>query len=183
MAARARRSKYSDLLENAGVKRWYSNVARGSRVTADVYLRRVGYFCASLKLTPTELASKNERKTRDLLMDFVSSMEKQGYAGSYIESIVKAVKAWLSHNYVEMKVRIKIKGARETPSLKEERVPTQEELKKIFLSGDKKARVASVLVAHSGLRLKTLGNYEGQEGLRIRDLPEISIEDDTVDLP
>jgi len=177
---RRRRSKYKDLLKNAGVKRWYSNVARGSRVTADVYLRRVGSFCAGLKLTPAELASMDERKSRDLLMDFVSSMEKRGYAGSYIESIVKAVKSWLSHNYVEMKGRIKIKGSRETPSLKEERVPTQEELKKIFLSGDRKARVASILVAHSGLRLKTLGNYEGDDGLRIRDLPEINVEGDSV---
>jgi hypothetical protein len=57
-------------------------------------------------------------------MDFVSSMEEGSYAGSYIESIVKAVKSWLSHNYVEIKGRIKIKGSRETPSLKEERVPT-----------------------------------------------------------
>ena len=122
----------------------------------------------------------DERKARDLLMDFVSSMEKRGYAGSYIESIVKAVKSWLSHNYVEIKGRIKIKGSRETPSLKEERVPTHEELQKIFLSGDKKARVASILVAHSGLRLKTLGNYEGDDGLRIRDLPEINVEGDSV---
>jgi len=60
-------------------------------------------------------------------------------------------------------------------------VPTRKELKKIFLSGDKKARVSSVLVAHSGLRLKTLGNYEGDDGLRIRDLPEINIEGDSVD--
>ncbi|MDH5771380.1 MAG: site-specific integrase, partial [Candidatus Bathyarchaeota archaeon] len=66
------------------------------------------------------------------------------------------------------------------PTLRDERVPTRKELKKIFLSGDKKARVASVLVAHSGLRIKTLGNYEGQDGLRIRDIPEMKVEDDSV---
>jgi hypothetical protein len=60
-------------------------------------------------------------------------------------------------------------------------VPTKDELKKIFLSGDKKARVASALVAHSGLRIKTLGNYQGDDGLRIRDVPEIEVEGDSVD--
>jgi len=73
-------------------------------------------------------------------------------------------------------VKIKIKGTKDTPSLKDERVPTKHELTRIFFSGDKKARVASAFVAHSGLRLETLGNYEGTDGLRIRDLPELSLD-------
>jgi hypothetical protein len=175
------RKKYENLLENPDVGRWYNNVARGSRVTADVYLRRVGRFCTKQGLTPAELARKDERELRDLLMDFVSSMEEKGYAGSYIESIVKAIRSWLSYNYIEIKGKIKIKGARKTPSLKNERVPTQKELKRIFLSGDKKARAASVLVAHCGLRIKTLGNYKGNDGLKVRDLPEMTIEDGKVE--
>jgi len=69
--------KYGKLLENPDVRRWYSNVARGSRVTADVYLRRVGGFCKEKGLTPADLAGKDERELRDLLMDFVSSMEEK----------------------------------------------------------------------------------------------------------
>jgi len=30
---------YASLLEDVDVRRWYGNVARGSRVTADVYYR------------------------------------------------------------------------------------------------------------------------------------------------
>ncbi len=107
-------------------------------------------------------------------MDYVSSKEKK-YSGSYVQSTVKVVKSWLSHNRVELKRRIKIKGAADTPSLKEERVPTREELRRILLSADKQARVASVLVAHSGLRLETLGDYRGIDGLRIRDLPGLKV--------
>jgi hypothetical protein len=175
------RRRYGRLLDDVEVRRWYENLARGSRVTADVYLRRLGAFCEGHGLTPRELASMDERELRDLLMDSVSAMEREGYAGSYIESVIKAVKSWLSHNYIEIKGRIKIKGARETPSLRDERVPTQEELRRIFLSGDKKARVACVLVAHSGLRIKTLGNYEGTDGLRVRDLPEMRIRGGSVE--
>jgi hypothetical protein len=35
------RAKYLHLLEDPEVKRWHQNVARGSRITADVYLRRL----------------------------------------------------------------------------------------------------------------------------------------------
>ena len=37
-----KRAKYAFLLEDVALRRWYENVARGSRVTADVYLRRLG---------------------------------------------------------------------------------------------------------------------------------------------
>jgi len=117
----------------------------------------------------------------NLMLDYVSFMERKEHAGSYIESALKAVKSWLSHNGKEVRRRIKIKGARDTPSLKDERVPTPDELKRIFLSGDKKARVACVIVAHTGSRIETLGNYKGNDGLRIKDLPEIEVHDDIVD--
>ena len=107
-------------------------------------------------------------------------MEKAGHAGSYTESVFKAIRSWLSHNGKDIRRKIKIRGAGDAPSLKDERVPTKEELKRIFLSGDKKTRVASVFVAHSGVRIEVLGNYKGQDGLRIADLPEIEIEADTV---
>lgn len=176
-----RKRKYAHLFEDADVTRWYDNTARGSRVTADVYLRRLGSFCDHHKITPKRLVKMNQKERFDLLLDFVSMMEKKGYAGSYIQSTLKAVKSWLAHNRIELKGKIKIRGTQDTPTLRDERVPTRKELKKIFLSGDKKARVATVMVAHSGLRIKTLGNYEGQDGLTIKDLPEMKVEGDSVD--
>jgi len=169
------KAKYKKLLGDPDVQRWYRNAARGSRVTADVYLRRLGGFCADHGMTPKELAAMGQRQLEDLLMDSVSELEGQGKAGSYIKSIVKAVKSWLSHNRRELKVKIKIRGADSTPTLREERVPTRNELLRILLSGDRKARAATALVAFAGLRLETLGNYEGTDGLRVRDLPEMRL--------
>ena len=179
---KVRKGKYVVLLEDGDVRRWYDNVARGSPATADVYLRRLGSFCQQFNKTPKALASLSDSNLYNLMLDYVSTMEKDDYAGSYIESTLKAVKSWLSHNGIEIKRKIKIKGARDTPSLKDERVPTRDELRRIPLSGDKKARVACVLVAHSGLRIKTLGNYRGEDGLRIKDLPEMMVEGDSVNL-
>ncbi len=35
---------YRALLEDENLKRWYQNTARDSKVTADVYLRRLGNY-------------------------------------------------------------------------------------------------------------------------------------------
>jgi len=176
-----RKKKYASLLREVDVRRWHDNVARGSTATADVYLRRLGSFSKHFNKTPKALASLSTGNLYNLMLDYVSIMEKSGYAGGYIESTLKAVKSWLSHNGIETKRKIKIKGARDTPSLRDEKVPTREELRRILLSGDKKARAASVLIAHSGLRPMSLGDYRGYDGLRVKDLPEMTITDGEVE--
>jgi len=181
MASNARRKGYASLFKDVSVKRWYDNVARGSSVTADVYLRRLGSFCLHFRKAPKDLLTLSESDLYSMMLDYVSFMEKSGKTGSYIKSALKAVKSWLTHNGKEVRRKIKIKGSEDTPSLKDERVPTNEELKRIFLSGDKKARITCTLIAHSGLRIETLGNYIGADGLRIRDLPEIKVQQELVD--
>jgi len=51
----------------------------------------------------------------NMLLDYVSFLEGNGCAGSYIEFALKAVKSWLAHNKIEVKRKIKIKGARDMP--------------------------------------------------------------------
>jgi integrase len=174
------KNKYLYLFDDPDVKRWYDNVSRGSQITADVYLRRLGSFCKVLKTNPKSLASLSELELYNLMLDHISSLEKAGFAGSYIEGIIKAVKSWLSHNGKEINRKIRIRGTRESPSLKDERVPTKGELKRVYLSSDKKTRVSCVLVSNSGVRIEVIGNYTGKDGLTIADLPELKIEKGTV---
>ena len=94
----AGRAKYASLLENVDVRRWYENVARGSRVTADVYLRRLEAFCQSFGRSPKDLLGMSEAELYNLLLDYISMMEREGYAVSYIKSALKAIKSWLAHN-------------------------------------------------------------------------------------
>ncbi|MGC8937243.1 MAG: hypothetical protein ACP5KV_07800, partial [Candidatus Methanomethylicaceae archaeon] len=164
------------MLEDRSVRRWYENIARGSKATADVYLRRLGNACERLKIAPSQLARMGEGDLYDLLLDYISLLEREGKAGSYIAAVVKALRSWLAHNGIRTSRKIKIRGATDSPTLRGERVPTQEELRRIFLSGDKKARAACALMAFSGLRIEVLGNYSGTDGLRIGDLPEMRIE-------
>ena len=175
------REKHRHLLSDPDVNRWFNNTARGSQVTAEVYLRRLGAFCEQHQLTPKTFLSKTDEEIYNIILDLVTEYEQKGNAGSYIHSIVKALKSWLSHNRRDLKGKIRIKGAQDSPTLKDERVPTIDELKKIVLSGDKKSRLASILVAHSGLRLETLGNHLGTDGLVVKDLPEIIISQDGIE--
>ena len=94
---------------------------------------------------------------------------------SYIHNTIKVIKSWLAHKGIELERRVKITGAYETPTLRDERVPTKDELRRVFLSASKQARVACALVAHGGLRLETIGNYRADDDLRIRDLPELEL--------
>jgi hypothetical protein len=59
-------------------------------------------------------------------------------------------------------------------------VPTKEELHRILLSATKQARVACILLGHSGLRPESIGDYRGQDGLTIRDLPELKVDDSKI---
>ena len=60
--------KHRHLLLDPTIKRWYDNLARGSEITADVYLRRLGSFCEQNQLTPATLIShpKTDRPNRDI---------------------------------------------------------------------------------------------------------------------
>jgi len=174
------KEKYASLKNNPEIKRWFLNMSRGSVITGEVYLRRLGQFCQINNTDPIAITKMTEKEITNMLMDTVSLLESQGKAGSFIAGIMKSVKSWLSFNGISIKQKIKVKGVDSTPSLKDEKIPSQEELKKIFLSGDKKSRVASSLMAFSGIRPEVLGSYNGSDGLKIMDFPELEIKDNEV---
>ncbi|MEM1613378.1 MAG: hypothetical protein QXP25_00525 [Thermoplasmatales archaeon] len=150
------------LFSDKEVERWYRNLARGSIITADVYLRRLSKFCEEVKLKPNEIAEMSDKEITDLLQDYVSEHEDK-FAGSYLVSIIKIVRSWLAHNGKD----IKIKGAEQSPTLKNERIPTQDELIKILNNATVQSRVTCSLMAFSGLRPEVIGNYEGKDGLKL----------------
>jgi integrase len=102
-------------------------------------------------------------------------MEGQNHAGSYTASGVKAVKSWLSHNGIELKRKIKIKGAGDAPTLKEKGTLAQDRLRTLFLNSPPEARCVEALIAQSGLRPEVIGNYDGSDGLRVGDIMEMKV--------
>ncbi len=170
-------TKKKAILSDKDVRRWYENLARGSPNTAEVYLRRLSLFCEQNKTTPREVLKLARKRLEDAVQDHVARMEKEGKAPGYILGMLKSVKSWLAHNEVELKRGIKVRNADSTPTLREERVPTREELKAILAYGDDRVRACVGLISQAGLRLETLGDESGTDGLTISDLPEVAVKE------
>src|SRR5215472_6917282 len=61
------RSKYRLLLDDEGFSAWIQNVSRGSKVNAEVSLRRIGRICQLFQLTQRDLAKMNRGEAGDFL--------------------------------------------------------------------------------------------------------------------
>ncbi|MEO9306697.1 MAG: site-specific integrase [Nitrososphaera sp.] len=173
-----KQTKKAQLLADPDVKRWYDNTARGSKITAEMRLRRLSHFCELHRTTPMQLVelAKDLRAITDLIQDHITMMEEKRKAPGYIESIVTAIKSWLRHFDIEIRRRIKIDGADSTPTLANEKVPEGKELAEIFDRSSLRAAVEISLIAKAGLRPQVLGNHDGTDGLVLGDIPDIVIE-------
>jgi len=178
-AKQTTQTKKSKLLSNPDIKRWHDNLARSSKNTAEVRLRRLSHFCEIHQMTPMELAElgmKDLRAVTDLLHDHISWMEEQENAPQYIKSTMTAAKSWLSHFDVRITRRLKIANVDSTPTLENERVPDATEMAETFSRCDLFTGAAISLISKSGLRPETLGDVDGTDGLMIKDLPDIVIQ-------
>lgn len=175
-----KQTKNGQLLANPDVKRWFDNMTRGSPLTAEMRLRRLSYFCEVHKIAPmglVDLATRDLRAVTDLIQDHITWMEEQNKSAGYIESTVTAIKSWLRHFDIEIKRRIKINNTDSTPTLEHERVPDQKEISEIFNRSSLRTATEISLIAKAGLRPQVLGNHDGTDGLVIKDISDIVVED------
>jgi hypothetical protein len=161
------------IAESDDRRRWHRNVAQGSRATADVYVRRLAAFCRLMKVTPEALARMGDKPLRDLVMDFVEVEARAKHAGSYIHSTVKAVNSWRKHNGRLAVIGVNIKGRESTPTLVDEVAPSPLQVRAVLARAPLRDRVTCALMAYSGVRPEVVGNYLGDDGLTLGDLPEL----------
>src|SRR5271163_5149860 len=88
------RSKYRRLLEDEGFSAWIENVSRGSKVNAEVSLRRIGHICNLFQITQRDLANMSKGEAGDFLFRMVSRLEKEGKRSSSIAGYMKTLKGW-----------------------------------------------------------------------------------------
>jgi len=176
-----RRSRYEKLLGDEQVRRWHRNLARGSPITAEVALRRLGKLCELFETSPRgllELARRDLMGFQDSLEDLVAGLEEKGKSPGYIQGFLKTVKSWLKYNNITLTRRIKIRNSTATPTIENEQVPSQEELARIIRVSPPRVRVMVALMAFAGLRPQSIGNHDGSDGLMLKDLPELKIDGD-----
>jgi len=172
-------TKREAMLADDKIKSWYDNLAQGSPITADVRLRRLSIFCESNSLKPrtvVQLAKRKPLAFRDMLRKYVARLQQDNKAPGYIVGILKSVRSWLRDNEVSMTRDVKVANAEATPTIEDEGVPNKDELRNIFMSGNPRANSIIVLMAEAGLRPQSLGDESSMDGLRVRDMPELKIE-------
>ena len=159
-------------------RRWYANVAQGSRATADVYARRLAAFCRRMKTEPEALVEMEDKPFRDLVLDFVTVETGLHRTGSYIHSTVKAVNSWRKHHGRPSVSGVNIRGRDAAPTLSEEVAPSPAQVRSVLARAPLRNRVICSLMAYSGVRPEVVGNYLGDDGLTLGDLPELDLSGD-----
>jgi hypothetical protein len=127
-----------------------------------------------------ENAFKNRRAVEDQLEDFVMELHRKGHSPGYISNYIKSVKSWLDFNEIRLVRKIRVGNLQATPTVEDEQVPTQEELRLLFSYAGERAKVSIAFMAFSGIRPQVLGNADGTDGLRLKHLPELYIEGEAV---
>src|SRR5919199_1520743 len=82
----------------------------------------------------------------------------------------------MDHWQCSLLEKLRIANIDSTPTLENERVPIATEMAETFSRCDLFAGTAISLISKSGLRPETLGNYNGTDGLTMKDLPDIVIQ-------
>jgi len=181
--SKKRSSKYVAFEKDPTFVRWRTNLARGSPITAEVTVRRLGRVCELLDTTSQgmlEKVGKDLKGFQDSLEDLVTRLESEHKAPGYILGLLKAVKSWLRYNDIKLTRRIKVSNPTATPTIEDEQIPSHEELSRIFRASNPRVRTAEVLMAFADLRPESIGNHDGSDGLKLKDLPELRTRDGKV---
>ena len=67
------KDKYGYLLKDKDVERWKHSVDSGSKITGDVYLRRLGSFCIDMGKTPQHLLKLKDMAIANIIEEYINS--------------------------------------------------------------------------------------------------------------
>ncbi|MDG6950156.1 MAG: hypothetical protein JRM77_10015 [Nitrososphaerota archaeon] len=162
-------------MNDANVSLWLEEVGRNSKQTAMRTRNGLGLFLDWAKLTPTQLREMEKRPRDDLITRFIRDREARGLLQESNFSILKYIRGYLGFNDIAVrKIPLKKTGT----NSENEKVPLREEVADILYHRKAPPRAVAeiALMAFSGLRPESLGNYEGTDGIRIGDIPDMKIE-------
>lgn len=162
------------LLEDPSIRRWIDNLNSAS--SKRIYLEALAKYCDYRGLDPHRIVDEfkaNRQRAEDRLEDFIIDAKKK-YAPKVVHNLLVGIRSWLKHNDIEVVRKINVGNVRLTPTIEDERPPSQDELRRILGFADLRAKACIALLAFAGLRPITVA------GLKIKDFPEMKIEDGKV---
>lgn len=176
------RVDHRHLLADKEIRTWYDENSLRSKLTAEVNLRQLGLFCHDVGLAPNELAGlarSDLERLHGVLVRYAKTLQGSGHLPSYIAKTFVGVKGWLRLNRIEFNHSARLRVA-QGESLRDERVPTQEELRRVLSTYTARSRVVALFMAHAGsglassLRLTAATGY-GSVTSRISNSRRVSL--------
>jgi hypothetical protein len=179
--SRRKRVTYEERLRGSSrdVDQWFHELALRSRLTARQHVRTLGRLCEVLGLSPPELVSiarKRDSSLKSKLVEYATALKARNVQESYIVRTFAVLRSWLKHNRVRFDRDDLFPKLVSTSTVRQERIPTPDELRQVLAHLTSRGRVCALLMAHSGLRPGAVGHYDGTDGLTLADLPELDLE-------
>jgi integrase len=169
--------RHKQLLLEPNIRSWWESKSIRSQLSADQYLRFLGHLAERLKVSlpqVVEMAQKDPDRLRDLLVKDATKLKSEGKLDSYISKYSEGLKSYLKFRHITFDGYPSLSPIR-GESLRNERIPTPEELGKVLDLLSTRGRVVALLMAHSGLRPGVIGSYGADNGLTLADLPELKL--------
>jgi integrase len=162
------------LLQNADIRGWIKD--HRSPSTAKGQFEQLELFCRRTGLTPATIlegASARPNKTfRGVVLDWVELERRNGRPDQYIKMVWYAVRSWLRYNEVVLEWSPKL-NIQPAATLENERVPTFDELRRLFAVLSTRDRAAALVLATSGIRIGVLANRFEAGGMSLDCLPDL----------
>jgi hypothetical protein len=172
---RKEKARLRSALDDPDVARWHANLAERSELTADIYARRLDRFCEEFKTTYKTLWGLDSKSAYNFLVDAVREYRGRRLTSSTIKGYLKPVISWLRENDIILTKSVNISGTGKTPTLEDEKSPEPYELQSVWRFCNPREAALIALEAFTGCRPQVFGNYRGNDGLRLFDLPELKV--------
>jgi hypothetical protein len=172
-----RKINHQGLLKDPLVGPWYDESALRSKLTARVNLRRLGLLLHQLDLPSSEmlsLAKQQPELLRSKFVDYAKRMLAEGRVGAYVAKMFSAPRSWFAYHRIPFDGFPKLKVI-QGETIREERVPTPQELRRIVGLYTPRARVVALMMAHAAVRPGVLANIDGTDGLTLGDVKDLRL--------
>jgi hypothetical protein len=169
--------RQSILDADSRVRNWYAERSLRSRLSADTYARQLSLIAERLGMEPEAIVSEAKRDPDGLrvkLTGVAAALKKEGRLDSYVSKWFESLKSYLRFRRVPADVFPRL-SATKGESLVNEYIPEPADLGRVLERLSIRGRVVALLMAHAGVRPGVIGSYGGEDGLRLRDLPDLKL--------
>ena len=170
--------KHGELLENnRKFREWYERTYNEkSPKSADNMKRNISLFCDHTGISPDDLLKLSNAKLNDVFEKFLNDMQKAGNMGSYIAKFKHSINNFQRFNRRSARVTVDIQNENKSSKYRGEDIPTKPVLQSILDTATPRSRVIISLMAFSGLRPESIGDYLGNDGIKLKDLSGLDLD-------